>query len=436
MGTSDKAPPTICRDCAQRITGAERRCPSCGSPRLLSHPELFDLSIAHFDCDAFYASIEKRDNPSLAKKPVIVGGGSRGVVATACYVARLSGVGSAMPMAQALKLCPDAVVIRPDMARYKAASLEIRALIDEMVPVVEPLSLDEAFLDLTGTTRLHGQSPAETLVQLASRIRREVGITISIGLSHNKFLAKVASDRNKPRGFFIIGREETLSFLEQEPVSLIWGVGKALRSKLEADGISRISELQTMDKTSLMRRYGSMGARLHDFARGEDNRKVTPSAPAKSVSAETTLDTDLSALDALDRKLWALSEELAARLRRKALAARVITLKLKTASFRLRTRSTSLDDPTALASIIYRTARHLLAREVDGTAFRLIGVGGSELTPSSEADPPDLVDTERERARVTEAAMDRLRNRFGAEAVRKGRSLSVKDPSGPERLKR
>ena len=429
MGTSKTAPPTICRDCAQRMTGSVRRCPSCGSPRLLSHPELLNLSIAHFDCDAFYASIEKRDNPALADKPVIVGGGSRGVVATACYVARLSGVGSAMPMTQALKLCPDAVVVRPDMTRYKAASQQIRALIDEVVPVVEPLSLDEAFLDLTGTTRLHGRSPAETLALLASRIRRDVGITISIGLSHNKFLAKVASDRNKPRGFFIIGRAETLSFLAKEPASLIWGVGKALQSKLATDGITRISELQKMDKSTLMARYGSMGARLHDFARGEDNRKVTPSAPAKSVSAEITLDTDLKDIDDLDRKLWTLSEDLATRLRSKSLAVRVITLKLKTASFRLRTRSVSLDDPTALATIIYRTARHLLAREVDGTAFRLIGVGGSDLTPSTQADPPDLVDKERERARVTEAAMDRLRDRFGSQAISKGRSLSAKDRS-------
>ncbi|MEX1147546.1 MAG: DNA polymerase IV, partial [Sphingomonadales bacterium] len=277
-----------------RVIPTRQRCPSCHGPRLIRHAEMFGLSIAHLDCDAFYASVEKRDNPDLANRPLIVGGGQRGVVATACYIARLRGVHSAMPIARARTLCPDAVVIRPNMDRYRAASRAIRALMDEVAPVVEPLSLDEAFLDLTGTDRLHGMPPAEVLVRLANRVRSEVGVTVSIGLSYNKFLAKVASDRNKPRGFFVIGRAEVREFLAAEPVSLIWGAGDALCRKLERDGIYRIGQLQAMDEDTLRNRYGSMGDRLYHFARGEDRRAVTAAAPPKSVSTEITLETDIS----------------------------------------------------------------------------------------------------------------------------------------------
>lgn len=437
-GADDLDGLVLCRDCEIRLDAPAARCPNCRSPRLLHHPELADLSIAHLDCDAFYAAVEKRDRPELANKPVIVGGRQRGVVATACYIARLSGVGSAMPMARALKLCPDAVVLPPDMARYRKASLEIRALMDEVAPVVEPLSVDEAFLDLSGTTRLHGCSPAETLVRLAARIRREVGITVSIGLSYNKFLAKVASDRDKPRGFFVIGQAEARDFLAGEPVSLIWGVGRALEAKLARDGITRIAELQTMEESDLMARYGVMGRRLYRFARGEDNRAVTPSAGAKSVSVETTLPEDMSVLDDLERELWGLAEELSGRLRRKALAGKTVTLKLKTASFRLRTRAEQLGDPTQLATILFRTGKHLLAREVDGTPFRLIGIGVSDLVDAAYADPPDLVDRERERARVTEAALDRLRGKYGGKVIGKGRALKsppTDDDGGPNRKK-
>lgn len=429
-GPDDRSDLILCRDCETRLEASASRCPRCGSPRLLYHPELADLAIAHLDCDAFYAAVEKRDRPELADKPVIVGGRERGVVATACYIARLSGVGSAMPMARALKLCPDAVVLPPDMARYRQASFEIRALMDAVAPVVEPLSVDEAFLDLTGTTRLHRRPPAETLVRLAGRIRREVGITVSIGLSYNKFLAKVASDRDKPRGFFVIGRAEARDFLARKPVSLIWGVGRALEAKLARDGITRISELQDMEESDLMARYGVMGRRLYRFARGEDHRAVTPSAAAKSVSVETTLPKDLSALGDLERELWRLAEELAGRLRRKALAGKTVTLKLKTASFRLRTRAEQLGDPTRLAAILYRTGQHLLAREVDGTPFRLIGIGVSDLVDADLADPPDLVDRERERARVTEAAIDRLRDKYGGTVIGKGRGLKPPRPGG------
>uniref|UniRef100_UPI0030DC8429 DNA polymerase IV n=1 Tax=uncultured Sulfitobacter sp. TaxID=191468 RepID=UPI0030DC8429 len=231
---------TLCRDCLSEIAPA-RRCPRCGSPRVLSHPELFDLSIAHMDCDAFYASVEKRDNPELAGKPVIIGGGRRGVVSTACYVARIRGVRSAMPMFQALKLCPEAVIIKPRMEVYVEASRAIRAMMEEMTPAIEPLSLDEAFLDMTGTARLHGQPPAVMLARLVRRMKMELGLTGSIGLSHNKFLAKVASDLDKPHGFSVIGAGETAAFLRDKPVGMIWGVGAATQTALEKAGIRSFS---------------------------------------------------------------------------------------------------------------------------------------------------------------------------------------------------
>lgn len=420
--TADGQNPAICRDCGgTSIRG--RRCGACGSPRILSHPELHDLTIAHLDCDAFYAAVEKRDNPELRAKPVIVGGGQRGVVATCCYLARTSGVHSAMPMTQARKLCPDAVVLRPDMAKYRRVSAGIRALMEGLTPLVEPLSLDEAFLDLTGTARLHGRSPAAALVALARRIESEIGVTVSIGLSYNKFLAKVASDLRKPRGFAIIGRGEALEFLADQPVSLIWGVGRAMRARLAADGITRISQLQRMSEIDLMRRYGAIGQRLAAFARGEDNRKVEPFQPPKSISTEETFDADIGDPETLEAALWNLCEDLAGRLRAKGYAGRTVVLKLKTARFELRTRNQQLDAPTQLATVLFRTARHMLRREAAGVSYRLLGIGVGDLHPPDQADPPDLVDREREQARRAEAAMAHLRAKFGKDAILKGRSL-------------
>src|SRR4051812_20689000 len=214
---SDKTP-GFCRDCLAEQKGDVRRCHACGSPRLIRHKELYDLTLAHIDCDAFYAAVEKRDNPELADKPVIIGGGHPGVVSTACYIARIHGVRSAMPMFKALELCPHATVIPPNMEKYAAVGHEVRALMLDLTPLVEPLSIDEAFLDLGGTERLHGRSPALSLAKLADEIETKVGISVSIGLSHNKFLAKVASDLEKPRGFSVIGRAETRSFLAAKPV--------------------------------------------------------------------------------------------------------------------------------------------------------------------------------------------------------------------------
>ncbi|MDA5193109.1 DNA polymerase IV [Govanella unica] len=414
--------PGFCRDCATSVGPNRSRCPACGSPRLLRHPELPELSIAHIDCDAFYASVEKRDRPELRDKPLIIGGGERGVVSTCCYIARTRGVRSAMPMGQARKLCPDAVVLPPDMAKYREASRAIRTFLDALTPLVEPLSLDEAFLDLSGTARLHHRTPAETLVRLAIAIEREVGVTISVGLSYNKFLAKVASDLRKPRGFAIIGRAEAPGFLAEQSVTLIWGVGKALAEKLSRDGISRIGQLQNMEESDLMRRYGAMGQRLYRFSRGEDRRVVEPEGAPKSVSVEHTFNSDHSDPEILAATLWTLAEDLARRLRHKDLAGQTVTLKLKTTDFQSRTRAEKLDSPTRLAQILYRTAHHLLLREATGPAFRLIGIGVSDLHPAEAADPPDLVDTERDRARRTEAALDQLRDKFGTKVIGKGRA--------------
>ena len=420
----------LCRDCWQPTAAggkaAPRRCPHCGSPRLVSHPELDELAVAHLDCDAFYASVEKRDDPRLRDKPVIIGGGKRGVVSTACYVARIYGVRSAMPMFKALKLCPQATVIRPDMRKYQLVGREVRRLMLETTPLVEPLSIDEAFLDLTGTARLHHGSPARTLARLARRIEDTLGITVSIGLSYNKFLAKVASELDKPRGFSVIGRSEAKAFLAERPVSLIWGVGKALRERLEADGLHLIGQLAAREEADLVARYGSIGHRLYRFARGEDAREVDPAAPAKSISAETTFDDDLSRREALKAELWPLCETVAGRLKRSALAGRTITLKLKGADFRLLTRSRTLAAPTQLAEALFQAALPLLDAAAQGRPFRLIGIGASQLLPAAEADPPDLLDPAAGRAQAVERAIDAVRAKLGGGAIVKGRGFRRK----------
>ena len=412
--------PGFCRDCLRAAGASERRCASCGSPRLVRHPELHTLSIAHIDCDAFYAAVEKRDNPELADKPVIVGGGVRGVVSTCCYVARIRGVRSAMPMFKALKLCPEAVVIRPNMAKYAAVGREVRQLMLELTPLVEPLSIDEAFLDLTGTTRLHGMSPALSLARLINTIAGRIGITASVGLSANKFLAKIASDLEKPRGFSVLGQAEAPAFLAERPVGFIWGVGKAAQDELARGGITRIAQLQAMDKNELMKRYGSMGARLYHLSRGEDLRRVSSDDHAKSISAETTFDSDISDPDELERILWQLAEKVSRRAKAGHSAGLTIVLKLKTGDFRTRTRNATLEEPTLLATRIFETAIPLLRREATGTAFRLIGVGISNLCEAVAETETETLDAHVAAQARAELAMDKLRDRFGRAAVARG----------------
>ena len=382
--------------------------------------ELDRLTIAHIDCDAFYATIEKRDDPSLIDKPVIVGGGKRGVVAAACYVARTYGIRSAMPMFEALRRCPHATVVKPNMAKYVAVGREVRGAMRALTPLVEPLSIDEAFLDLRGTERLHGMSAAKVLAGFAAKIERDLGITVSIGLSANKFLAKIASDLDKPRGFAVLGEAEAAAFLAGKPVGFIYGVGAVSAAKLAADGFRLIVDLQRAEKTELIRRYGEEGARLWHLARGLDVRSVDPVRETKSISAETTFERDIGELRPLEQHLWDLTERVSSRLKANALAGSTVTLKLKSTDFKIRTRARSLAAPTQLAARIFAAGRDLLVREVGATRFRLIGIGVSHLEDTAGDEFADLIDR---RAAGAEHAVDRLREKFGRDAVVRGLAL-------------
>ncbi|MCT4655376.1 MAG: DNA polymerase IV [Cohaesibacter sp.] len=417
----------LCRDCLSDGQGAVKRCPNCGSPRCLIHPELRQLSIAHIDCDSFFAAVEKRDNPDLIDKPVIIGGAQRGVVATCCYIARIRGVRSAMPMFQARRLCPNAVIVRPNMSKYSKVGKEIRGRMQALTPLVEPLSIDEAFLDLTGTDKLHHAYPALTLARFAKATEEEIGITVSVGLSHNKFLAKVASDLEKPKGFSIIGKEETTNFLKDKPISLIWGVGAVSQKKLAQEGFHTIGQLQETDATILAKRFGTLGLRLSKLARGEDDRSVSPSQGAKSISSETTFNKDLISANDLLPILRRLSETTAARAKKANLAGRTVTLKLKSSSFKSITRSRSLPDPTKLADKIYSMGKSMLLKELNGsTSYRLIGIGIGELCDAEQSDPPDLVDEQAGRRAKAEAAIDLLSEKFGNRTVELGLTLKGK----------
>lgn len=407
----------FCRDCLADAAPKAMRCPECGSPRLVRHRSLAALSLAHIDCDAFYATVEKRDNPQIADKPVIIGGGKRGVVSAACYIARTYGVRSAMPMFKALDLCPSAVVVHPNMAKYVRVGRDVRHAMMALTPLVEPLSIDEAFLDLSGTTRVHGMIPAKVLARFALMVEREIGITVSVGLSANKFLAKIASDLDKPRGFAVLDQEEARAMLADRPVGFIYGVGPASQEKLSQRGFRLIRDLQRADETDLMKQFGPEGRRLWRLARGVDDRKVVADRGAKTISNETTLETDVRDFATLEKILWRLCEKVSARLKSSDLSGSTITLKLKTADFRQRTRSQSIAVPTQLATRIFSTVREMLAREIDGTAFRLIGAGISALKPGAEADDQDLLDR---RSAHAERAMDDVRKKFGNAAVMRG----------------
>ena len=415
----------ICRDCMTQVDAGLARCPNCKSPRVLCHVELHQLSIAHMDCDAFYAAVEKRDNPELRDKPVIVGGGERGVVSTACYIARVKGVRSAMPMFKARALCPDAVVVKPNMAKYAQAANHVRTLMLELTPLVQPVSIDEAFLDLSGTERLHRSSPAASLIKLVLRIEKEVGVTVSVGLSHNKFLAKMASDMNKPRGFSVIGVAETMALLSAKPVGAIWGVGHAMQASLEKRGIRLVSQLQNMERNDLIRHYGKMGARLFHLSHGEDWRDVNTNDEAKSISAETTFFNDISDYAELEAKLWGLCQRVSKRAKKSCTTGKAITLKLKTKDFESRTRSISISDGTNLAHVIFEAGVQMLRKEVGQTKFRLIGIGIHRLQENAPTDMPEL-DSKHITLTKAELAMDKIRDRFGGNAIDRGISLKDK----------
>ena len=438
MAPREDPVPVLCRDCLWHAPdGTAARCVRCGSQRLLRHPELDTLMLAHIDCDAFYATVEKRDNPELADKPVIVGGGRRGVALTCCYIARRFGVHSAMPMFKALDLCPQAVVVRPRMDHYAEVSRQVRSIFLDASPTVEPVSLDEAYLDLGGTEALHGRHAAATLADVARRVEREVGITVSIGLSFNKLLAKLASEMDKPRGFGVIGRAEAEAFLAARPVRVLPGVGRVMAGRLEADGITTVGALQRLSRAELAHRFGAPGAHLADLARGRDDRPVVSDREAKTLSAETTFESDLADGNALRAELWPLCEKVARRLKHAGLAGRTVVLKLKTTSFQIITRRRQVKQPTHLADDLFAVAGPLLDREVARAAgetrrgfkrFRLIGVGMSDLGPAETNPIGDLFDTGHARRAKIEETMDQVRERFGDDSIRLGRGLAPRRP--------
>ena len=418
----------LCRDC-YHCGSMDRRCHACGSPRLVRHSELLTLSIAHMDCDAFYASVEKRDRPELRDKPVIVGGGVRGVVTTCCYIARISGVRSAMPMFKALKACPQAIVIKPDFQKYRTESKRIMAMMRDLTPLVQPLSLDEAWMDLSGTSRLHGTPPAITLARLQGQIEAEVGITVSIGLAPNKFLAKIASDLDKPRGFSVIGRDESKTFLATRPVAILPGVGPAMVRSLEAGGLTTVGDIARTDLKTLAKTFGQNGLRLHRLAQGEDHRPVDPNQVRKSISAETTFNHDLKTYDDLDDQLAPLAEKVGRLSRSSNFAGRVVTLKLRGDDFKILTRRRALPVPTQTAKTILGIGRELLRAELGSgparRAFRLIGVGISELVEAGSVEGDFFGEAEK-RSLASEKTADALRARFGATALTSGRALNRK----------
>ncbi|ALL13718.1 DNA polymerase IV [Caulobacter henricii] len=412
----------LCRDCDWTGEVRAPRCPSCGSPRTIFHAELADLSMAHLDCDAFYASVEKRDDPAIRDRPVIIGGGKRGVVTTACYIARMSGARSAMPMYKALQLCPEAVVIKPNFAKYKAESRRIMEKLTALTPLVQPLSLDEAWFDLSGTERLHGATPAVMLTRLQREIEQEINLTVSIGLAPNKFLAKIASELDKPRGFSVIGAAEAKEFLAGKPVSILPGVGPATVTSLAAEGYRTVGDIAAADLKDLAAVLGAGGLRLHRLAQGQDSRAVDPDQVRKTISAETTFNDDLSRREDLEDELWPLCERVARQARAEGVAGRVATLKLRTPDFKVHTRRRTLAVPTQTARTLFQVARELLAQEPGSTRYRLIGAGLTEFVPAEGA-ADDFFAGEERQALKKEQTIDVLRSKFGAGAVVTGRTL-------------
>jgi DNA polymerase-4 len=383
----------LCRDCGRLDddAGGETACPDCGSPRLIAHPELPSLSIAHVDCDAYYASIEKRDHPELIDKPLIVGGSIRGVVTTACYIARQYGIHSAMPTSRALQLCPHAAVLKPDMEKYQRESRRIRELMLAATPMVEAVSIDEAYLDLSEAARERGEPPARSLARLSLQIERKVGVTVSIGLAANKMLAKIASDMGKPRGFSVIGQSDALDVIGPMKISALPGVGPVMTAKLEALGLRLVSDLWSASEDDLIHRFGLWARRLVAFSRAEDGRRISNErGKSVTVGAETTFNHDLRSFEQIDEELRPLCETVARRLSRSGLAASGLTLKLRRADRTTITRACRLRDPTARADLILQAVHPVLTAELDGQAYRLVGVTATRLVSDRLADPPDL----------------------------------------------
>ncbi|MEM7072808.1 MAG: DNA polymerase IV [Pseudomonadota bacterium] len=386
----------LCRDCSglwPDQDGIPLSCSGCGSTRLVAHPELTRLSIGHIDCDSFFAAVEKRDRPELLHRPVLIGGRHRGVVAAACYIARIYGVHSAMPMFEAERLCPDAVILPPDLVKYRKVGHMIRTLMQASARAVEPLSIDEAYVEFD-KTRPGRPAPCQILAALIRRIESETGIHASVGLSYNKMLAKLASDLDKPRGFSVIGQAGAKAFLAPMPVTKLWGVGPAMAGRLKRMGIDTIGQIQPMQPQILRQIFGQSGQRISEFANAKDTRKVAINpGRSKTVSVEQTFDRDLDGRDALAKAIDAMVHQLVRRVQRSNLAGRALTLKLRDHTFQIYTRTRHFADPTLDEAKIRQMGNLLLDQAYHpARRYRLVGLGFSDLEPIDQADPPNLLD--------------------------------------------
>jgi DNA polymerase-4 len=384
--------------------------------------------ILHIDMDAFYASVEERERPELAGEPLIVGGTpeGRGVVAAASYEVRKYGVHSAMPTATALRLCPQAIVIPPRLGFYAEISQQIRAIFDQYTPLVEPLSLDEAFLDVTGSEPLFGSSP-EIGRRIKRTIRDELRLTASVGVAPNKFLAKIASDLRKPDGFVLVegGQTQIQAFLDPLPVGRLWGVGRVAGQVFERLGVKTIGDVRQMPVETLRRHFGQTGEHLAELARGVDERRVVPDRDAKSISHETTFSSDIDDTETLRAWTSELAEQVAWRLRRHRLRGRTVQIKVRYADFHTITRAETLAEPTNVTEEIRQTAVRLLAERLPARRLpiRLLGVGVSQFENPEQVQGLLFDDESQTRHSRLDQAADKLRERFGAEALRRGSGL-------------
>ena len=380
----------------------------------------------HVDMDAFYASVEVRDNPALAGRPVVVGGSARarGVVAAASYAARKYGIHSAMPMIRAQRLCPELVVLPVRMDRYIAVSREIHDIFSRYTPFVESLALDEAFLEASGSERLFGSSE-EIARNIKNAIRDELGLVASVGVAPTKFLAKIASDINKPDGFVVIEPRQVRAFLDPLPVSRIWGAGKVTQAGLEKLGIRTIGQLRRQPPELLRDRFGKQGQHMWELAHNKDPREVVPDRKVKSISNETTFAEDIGDLALLESWLAQLAEQVAWRLRRGGLFANVIQLKLRFADFSTVTRSCTLAGPEQSTRVILESAKKLLLERIPRNRFpvRLIGVGVHSLTTEAGKQASLFSD---DHQRVVDKVTDTVNTRFGPRTLRRGRSIFSK----------